>query len=120
MTTATASADDLRERVRAWGDMLKRETRQRPARSAAIALGAGYLLGGGLFSPLTARLVAVGLRVGLRMALIPFVTHTLTSLGQRFINGGGEGRFSNSDDDEANDGSRRNQKRNHDQEETHS
>jgi hypothetical protein len=44
-------------------------------------VGAGYLLGGGLFSALTARLVGTGVRVAMRLALIPLVTQTVASLG---------------------------------------
>ena len=40
------------------------------------ALGLGYLLGGGLFSPLTGRLP----RVGARIALIPLVKSQLSAL----------------------------------------
>jgi hypothetical protein len=40
------------------------------------ALGVGYVLGGGLFSPLTGRLV----RVGMRLALVPLIKSQLTVL----------------------------------------
>ena len=40
------------------------------------ALGVGYLLGGGLFSPLTGRLV----RVGMRLALVPIIKSQLSVL----------------------------------------
>jgi hypothetical protein len=40
------------------------------------ALGLGYLLGGGLFSPLTGRL----LRVGAKVALIPLIKSQLSAL----------------------------------------
>jgi hypothetical protein len=58
-----------------------REAKERPGRTAAIAVGAGYLLGGGLFSSLTARIVGTGVRVAMRLALIPLVTQTVASLG---------------------------------------
>jgi hypothetical protein len=45
-------------------------------------VGVGYVLGGGLFSRLTARIVGTGLRIGLRTALLPFVTEGLLVLGQ--------------------------------------
>jgi len=47
------------------------ETEKHPFRTVAIALGGGYVVGGGLFSPLTARLVGVLIRVGLRAAALP-------------------------------------------------
>jgi len=47
------------------------EIRRRPARSLALALGAGYLAGGGIGTILTARLLALGARVALRLAVVP-------------------------------------------------
>jgi hypothetical protein len=49
------------------------EIRQRPARSIAIALGAGYLAGGGIGTILTARLLAMGARIALRLAVVPLL-----------------------------------------------
>lgn len=99
---------------------MRRETRERPGRSTAIAVGAGYLLGGGIFTPLTARIVGVGLRIGLRIAFIPFVTQSLLAMGENLVRGvGGSGGRDESEDDEPSDRSTRNQKRNPDQKETH-
>lgn len=64
-----------------WADRLLRETREHPGRTAALAVGAGYVLGGGLFSRFTARLVRIGLRVGVRAALLPFVTQLIVAFG---------------------------------------
>ena len=47
-----------------------------PIASVLIAAGIGYVLGGGLFSPFTARL----LRYGLRIAIIPLVKSQLESI----------------------------------------
>lgn len=47
------------------------EIRRRPLRSVAVALTAGYLAGGGIGTILTARLLALGFRVGVRVALVP-------------------------------------------------
>jgi len=55
---------DLQERFFA-------EVRRRPARSLALALGAGYLAGGGIGTILTARLLSVGARIALRLAIVP-------------------------------------------------
>ena len=67
-TVETAARDlvprDVQERFFA-------EIRRRPARSLALALGAGYLAGGGIGTILTARLLAVGVRVALRLAVVP-------------------------------------------------
>ncbi len=46
---------------------LSRELESHPYRTLALAAAAGYVLGGGLFTPLTGHLV----RVGLRLALLP-------------------------------------------------
>jgi hypothetical protein len=55
------------------------------------SVGVGYLLGGGLFSPLTGKL----LRIGLRAALIPLVKsqlHGLADLAENAMGGApGEG-----------------------------
>ena len=47
------------------------EVRRRPVRSLAVAVAAGYLAGGGIGTILTARLLAIGFRIGVRAALIP-------------------------------------------------
>lgn len=69
--------------VESWADRLARQTGERPARFIAAAVGVGYLLGGGLFSRLTARILKTGIRIGLRTALLPFVTEVLLPLGQK-------------------------------------
>jgi hypothetical protein len=78
---ASQTTNQVRNRVTTWRQTLIREAQERPGRTAAIAVGAGYLLGGGLFSALTARLVGTGVRVAMRLALIPLVTQTVASLG---------------------------------------
>jgi hypothetical protein len=60
-----------------WQKRLIREIRQRPARSLLIAVGTGYLAGGGLGTMLTARLLSLGARVGMRLAIIPLITDGL-------------------------------------------
>src|SRR3569623_805952 len=47
------------------------EIRRRPARSLGLALGVGYLAGGGIGTILTARLLALGARSALRLAVVP-------------------------------------------------
>jgi hypothetical protein len=76
-------ASETRKQVLAWTDSLIEQTRQHPGRSVAMAVGVGYVLGGGLFSPLTGRLLGTGIRIGLRAAVLPFVTEGLAVLGQR-------------------------------------
>src|SRR5690348_42005 len=60
-----ASALDLRER-----------TRKNPYAMVAAALGVGYVLGGGLFTPTTSRL----LRLGMRVAALPLIKDELLAL----------------------------------------
>lgn len=90
-------SSDVRQRVDEWAEVLRREARQNPGRSVALALGAGYVLGGGLFSGLTARLVATVVRIGLRVAVVPLVSDGIAALGEGLIGrrGGNE-----QDDDE--------------------
>jgi len=76
-------ASKTRTQAGALADTLLRQTREHPVRSVAMAVGVGYVLGGGLFSRLTARIVGTGIRFGLRTALLPFVTEGLLVLGQK-------------------------------------
>lgn len=76
-------ASETRKRALAWTDSLIQQTREHPGRSVAVAVGVGYVLGGGLVSRLTGRLLGTGIRIGLRAALLPFVTEGLAVLGQR-------------------------------------
>lgn len=77
------SGSETRRQVESLADQLVRQTREHPGRSVAMAVGVGYVLGGGLFSRLTARIVGTGLRIGLRTAILPFVTEGLLVLGQK-------------------------------------
>jgi hypothetical protein len=40
----------------------------------------GYVLGGGLFTPLTSRIVALGLRIGIRLAVLPMLKDEISVL----------------------------------------
>ena len=75
-------SSEARERLGAWTELLARETRKHPIRSVAVALGVGFVLGGGLFSRVTARLVGVGARIGLRMAIVPMMAQGLAVLAE--------------------------------------
>ena len=72
-----------RERLESLAGRLLRQTREHPGRSVAMAVGVGYVLGGGLFSRLTARIVGTAIRLGLRTAVLPFVTEGLLVLGHK-------------------------------------
>ena len=117
---AAKKTSDLRERVTSWRQTAVREAQERPARTAAIALGAGYLLGGGLFSALTARIVATGVRVALRLALIPLVTQTVASVGDGLFSGESAGGQDDSGDLPQGRSETRNGRRHSEQKETNS
>ncbi len=69
--------------------VVSREVDQRPIRTALISVGAGYLLGGGLFTPLTARLVGTGLRLALRTLALPAIATGAITLGKQFLSDDG-------------------------------
>jgi hypothetical protein len=54
-----------------------------PYAAIAAALGAGYVVGGGLFSPTTARL----LRLGFKLASVPVVQDKLFELAEAALDG---------------------------------
>jgi hypothetical protein len=56
-----------------------------PIGMVALAAGLGYVLGGGLFSPATGKLVKIGLRV----ALIPLLKGQLANLAGAMSDAGG-------------------------------
>ena len=64
---------------------IKREIEQRPIRTALLSVGAGYLLGGGLFTVLTAKLVGTGLRLALRGLALPAIASGAVSIGKQFL-----------------------------------
>ena len=66
---------------------LRGRVQRNPLAMVLAAAGVGYLLGGGLFSPLTGRIV----RVGLRLALIPLVKSQLSNLAGHSAAGEGAG-----------------------------
>ena len=70
----------VRQRIDRWRDALSEQINEHPVRTVAIALGTGYLLAGGLFSRLTARLVGLGMRIGLRVGGPRLVTQSIVAL----------------------------------------
>ena len=63
---------------------VKGRVRRNPYGSMAAAVGIGYVLGGGIFTPLTARIVGLGLRLGMRLALLPLLKQELFELAEGF------------------------------------
>ncbi|HTA19280.1 MAG TPA: hypothetical protein VK989_08305 [Polyangia bacterium] len=51
-----------------------------PIGAVATALGVGYVLGGGLFTRLTSKLVGLGLRLGVQFAVVPMLERELAGL----------------------------------------
>lgn len=82
---ALTRVSDARERLAEWSDRLARETRKHPIRTVAMAVGVGFVLGGGLFTRVTARLLMVGGRIGLRMAVVPLMAQGLAVLAEELL-----------------------------------
>jgi hypothetical protein len=78
---------DLAERPREWLRILERETSQHPLRTAGLAVGAGFVLGGGLLTPLMGRVLSVGLRLAMRVAIVPVLSRGLGELGGQMLEG---------------------------------
>jgi hypothetical protein len=68
---ATPDAREVGTQLVRWRDDLFDQIKRRPARSLLIAIGAGYVAGGGIGTILTARLLGLGARMAVRLAVIP-------------------------------------------------
>jgi hypothetical protein len=66
---------------------LRGRVQRNPIGMVLAAAGVGYVLGGGLFSPLTGK----ALRIGLRLALIPLVKSQLANIAGQGEHVAGEG-----------------------------
>jgi hypothetical protein len=80
--TAEQVWDRTRDSFSDLGDALdiKGRVDRHPYGTVAAALGIGYVLGGGLFTPLTARIVRLGVRIGMRLAVLPLVRQEVAQL----------------------------------------
>lgn len=56
-----------------------------PYVTLAAAVGVGYVLGGGLFTPFTARVVRGALGLGLRVAVLPLLQQELAVVAQEAL-----------------------------------
>jgi hypothetical protein len=74
----------------AWSRAVARETQVHPCRSVALSIGVGFILGGGLFSPLTTRIAGLGLRLGLRLLTVPVVVEGLQAFTASVLRRHGE------------------------------
>jgi len=86
-TDHAADLSDLAERPREWLRILERETSLHPLRTVGLAVGAGFVLGGGLLTPLMGRVLSVGLRLAMRAAIIPALSRGLGELGGQMLEG---------------------------------
>jgi hypothetical protein len=83
---ATRTADTARlraatsELVRALD--VRRRVQTHPYGALAAALGVGYVLGGGLFTRLTARLLKTGVRVSAELATLPLLAKAYEDLSE--------------------------------------
>src|SRR5580704_4539365 len=59
---------------------IEERVNRHPYGAVAAALGIGYALGGGIFTPLTSRIVALGLRIGIRLAILPILKDEISVL----------------------------------------
>ena len=75
--------DEARSTVEDLGHAVRGRVRRHPYAMVATALGVGYVLGGGLFSSLTFRLVGLGVKV----AAIPLVKDQLLGLAEAAVSG---------------------------------
>jgi hypothetical protein len=82
------SAHEAWSRTRGAVDDIKRaadiegRVTRHPYGSVAAAVGIGYVLGGGIFTPLTSRIVALGLRIGVRLALLPMLREEISAIAE--------------------------------------
>lgn len=80
----TNTGGALMQTTKSWTDarsFVEKEIEQNPLRTVLIALGAGYVLGGGLFSNLTGRLVGTSARMALRAVSLPVILRGGMELG---------------------------------------
>ena len=54
-----------------------------PYGTMAAALGAGYVIAGGLFTPLTGKLIRAALGLGLRLVVLPYLEQEAVDLASR-------------------------------------
>jgi hypothetical protein len=72
--------DEARRSVQSIAEDLRDRVEDQPLKTLAMALGAGYVLGGGLFTALTGRLLFGGIRIGVRLAALPLVREELLGM----------------------------------------
>jgi len=87
----SSAMGEARESIESMAADLRDRVEEHPWRALGIAVGAGYIVGGGLFTGLTGRLLFGTLRIGLRLAALPIVRDELMgfvgSLGEQRAGG---------------------------------
>jgi hypothetical protein len=68
-----------------WVATLTRQTQEHPGRTVALAVGAGFVLGGGLFSRLSMRVAGAGLRIAVRAAMVPAIRQGVVALAEDLL-----------------------------------
>jgi len=68
-----AAMGEARDSVQTMVSELRDKVEEHPWRTLGLALGAGYIVGGGLFTALTGRLLFTGIKLGTRLAALPLV-----------------------------------------------
>jgi hypothetical protein len=59
---------------------IKGRINRHPYGTLAAAVGVGYVLGGGFFTPLTARILRLGMKIGVRLAVLPLLNDEAASV----------------------------------------
>jgi hypothetical protein len=75
-----ATPSDVAAAVEQTGLDVRAFVEAHPIGAVATALGVGYVLGGGLFTRLTSKLIGLSLRFGLQFAVLPALERELTGL----------------------------------------
>lgn len=87
------TANEIKDRL----DIDRRVT-EHPYGMIAAAVGVGYVLGGGFFTPLTARILGFGLRLGVRIAAIPLLEQELRGFAEAVVGGDSDGEAGETDE----------------------
>jgi ElaB/YqjD/DUF883 family membrane-anchored ribosome-binding protein len=76
----SSAVSDARQSIEGMVSDWREMVDEHPWRALGMALGAGYVVGGGLLSPLTGRILYGALRVGFRLAALPLVRDEVMGL----------------------------------------
>ena len=77
------SASETRKRFRDWYGVLEDQVKERPGPAVAVAVGAGFALGGGVFTPFAFRIARVSASIAARAAAGAWALRALARLSER-------------------------------------